>query len=91
MLPRPIVIGLVVLVAIVWATNVVVGYLVPDRNDPAINAIFAAVMSGVYALGKAPSRRRRRNPANALARLASLGSDQNPPDQGAAERGDPTP
>lgn len=82
-------IGLVVLVAIVWAANVVVGYLVPDRNDPAINAIFAAVMSGVYALGKAPSRGLRRKAADAVARLAD--PEQTPSEQGVAGGGDPKP
>lgn len=91
MLPRPVVIGLVILVAIVWAANVVVGYLVPDRNDPAINAIFAAVMSGVYALGRAPSRGLRRTAASAVARIVDPSPEQNPPDQGATERGDPNP
>lgn len=80
-------IGLVVLVAIVWAANVVVGYLVPDRNDPAINAIFAAVMSGVYALGRAPSRGLRRKATDTVTRLAD--PEQNPAEQGVTGGGEP--
>lgn len=48
MLPRPLVIGLAVLIAIMWATNLIVGYMYPDRSDPAVNAIFAIVAGAVY-------------------------------------------
>ena len=80
MLPRPVVTGLVVLVAIVWAANVIVGFLYPDRNDPAINAIFAVVMSGVYGLGRTSGALRRRA-ADALARIAGQDTGQ-PPSKG---------
>lgn len=86
MLPRPVMIGLVVLVAVVWAANVVVGFLYPDRNDPAINAIFAVVMSGVYGLGRAPSRAFRRRAASVVARLIASDTEQPP-----VERGDQEP
>lgn len=52
MLPRPLVIGLAVLISIMWATNLVVGFLYPGRSDPALNAIFAIVVGAVFALGR---------------------------------------
>lgn len=52
MLPRPVMVGLIVLIALAWAANLVVGFLYPGRNDPAVNAIFAVVASGVVALGR---------------------------------------
>jgi hypothetical protein len=55
-LPRPLVIGLTVLIAVMWAANLIVGYLYPDRSDPAVNAIFALVAGAVYGL----QRRARR-------------------------------
>lgn len=50
MLPRPLVTGLTVLIAIMWATNLIVGYLAAGRADPAVNAIFAIVAGAVYGL-----------------------------------------
>lgn len=52
MLPRPVMVGLIILIALMWATNMVVGFLYPGRNDPAVNAIFAVVASAVFALGR---------------------------------------
>lgn len=49
MLPRPLVIGLTVLIATMWAVNLVVGYLY-GLSDPAVNAIFAIVAGAVYGL-----------------------------------------
>jgi hypothetical protein len=51
-LPRPLTIGLTVLISVVWAVNVVVGFIEPDRHDPTINAIFAVVIGAVFALGR---------------------------------------
>lgn len=76
-------IGLVVLVAVVWAANFVVGFLFPDRSDPAINAIFAAVMSGIGVLGLGNrSGPLRRKAAAAAARLLDPRADQAPPERG---------
>jgi hypothetical protein len=52
MLPRPVMVGLIILIALAWATNLVVGFLYPGRSDPAVNAIFAVVASAVVALGR---------------------------------------
>lgn len=88
MLPRPVVIGLVVLVAIVWAANLIVGWFYPDRNDPAVNAIFAVVMSGVYGLGRvgrSPREQRdalRRRAAGAMAQLLEPDPEPDPPKRG---------
>ncbi len=50
MLPRPLVIALTILISIMWATNLIVGYLAAGRADPAVNAIFAIVAGAVYGL-----------------------------------------
>jgi hypothetical protein len=71
MLPRPLLIGLTVLISIVWAGNVVAGYLDPEHHDATINAIFALVVGSIYGLSelrdrrirKAASDRTRRKPA----------------------------
>lgn len=51
MLPRPLVTALTVLIALAWTANVVIGFVTPDRHDPALNGIFAIVVGAVYALG----------------------------------------
>lgn len=56
MLPRPLVIGLTILIATMWAANLIVGYLFPDRSDPAVNAIFAIVAGAVYGLQRRAKR-----------------------------------
>lgn len=68
MLPRPLVIALAVLISTMWAANLIVGWLYPDRSDPAVNAIFAIVAGAVYGL----QRRSRR----------ALESDRNPDGRG---------
>ena len=50
-LPRPLVIALTILISVMWATNLVVGwYLAAGRADPAVNAIFAIVAGAVYGM-----------------------------------------
>lgn len=56
MLPRPLVTAIAVLIAVMWAANLVIGWLDPSRSDPAVNAIFAIVAGAVYGL----QRRTRR-------------------------------
>lgn len=50
MLPRPLVIALTILISVMWATNLIVGYLAAGRADPAVNAIFAIVAGATYGL-----------------------------------------
>lgn len=52
MLPRPIMIGLTLLIALVWTGNVIIGVVDPVRHDPSINALFALVVGAVFALGR---------------------------------------
>lgn len=81
MLPRPLVIGIVVLIAIMWATNLIVGFLFPGRSDPALNAIFAIVISAVFALG----RKNEGGPSSSVRRkIARLIDPEDEPD----DRGD---
>lgn len=81
MLPRPLVIGIAVLITIMWATNLIVGFLYPGRSDPALNAIFAIVVGAVFALGRRndgrPGAVRRK-----LARLLEPEEDDEPGDRG---------
>lgn len=58
MLPRPVVIGLTVLISLVWAGNVVAGYLDPVHHDATINAIFAIVVGAIYGLGRRTDRQK---------------------------------
>lgn len=61
MLPRPLAIGLAVLISVMWAINFVVGLLYPGRSDPALNAIFALVAAAaVSQLGAGKSVREAR-------------------------------
>lgn len=55
MLPRGVTVGLTVLISLVWAGNVIVGFLNPALRDPMINAIFAIVVGSLYALGRKDS------------------------------------
>lgn len=66
MLPRPIAVGLTVLISFMWAVNLVVGFLYPGRSDPYVNAIFGVVVAAVYTLGRRDTAAVRR----ARARLA---------------------
>jgi len=80
------VIGLAVLISIMWAANLIVGFLYPGRSDPALNAIFAIVVGAVFALGRRgegtgrPVRRK-------LARLLDPEHDEPPGDKD-DDRGD---
>lgn len=67
MLPRPVVIGLAILVAVAWATNFAIGLLYPGRSDPALNTIFGIIVGAVFTLdgGKAVVTRVRRKRAEA--------------------------
>lgn len=69
MLPRPVVIGLAILVAVAWATNFTIGMLYPGRSDPALNTIFAIVVGAVFTLdgGKEVVTRIRRKRAESAA------------------------
>ncbi|MGW5720765.1 hypothetical protein ACWEVP_31650 [Amycolatopsis sp. NPDC003865] len=70
MLPRPLMIALAVLISLVWAVNVIVGFIDPARHDPTLNAIFALVVGAVFALGRKESRAvkdARRRIAHAIA------------------------
>lgn len=51
-LPRGVTVALTALISLVWAANVVVGFVIPESRDPMINAIFAVVVGAVYALGR---------------------------------------
>jgi hypothetical protein len=78
-LPRPLMIALAVLIAVVWAVNVVVGFVDPDRHDPTLNAIFALVVGAVFALGRKEStsvREARKRIGHAIA-----GDDDEPEDK----------
>lgn len=76
MLPRPLVTALAILISIMWATNLIVGFLYPGRSDPYLNAIFAIVVGAVFALGK-------REPTSQQARkkLARLLDPEQQPDE----------
>lgn len=50
-LPRLLIIALTVLIAGIWAANTVLGFIDPARHDPTLNAVFAVVVGGVYAIG----------------------------------------
>lgn len=50
MLPRPLVTAIAILIAVMWAANLIIGWLDPSRSDPAVNAIFAIVAGAVYGL-----------------------------------------
>lgn len=72
MLPRPVVIGLAVLISIMWAANLIVGFLYPGRSDPALNAIFAIVVGAVFALGRREQPGDRQAGRAARKRLARM-------------------
>lgn len=50
MLGRRLITGITILVTILWAVNVVVGFISPTRHDPTINALFATIIGASYAL-----------------------------------------
>lgn len=79
MLSRPLAIGITILVSVVWAANVVVGAIDPQRHDATINAIFAIIVGAVFGLTP-----KREMVASARRRIARLAGDP-PPDEPAAE------
>lgn len=68
MLPRPVAIGLTILISGMWAVNLVVGFIYPGRSDPYVNAIFGVVVAAVYTLGRRDTAAVRR----ARTRLAQV-------------------
>jgi hypothetical protein len=50
MLPKPVVVGIALLVSFVWAANFVVDVLT-HRGDGTINALFGIVISSIFYVG----------------------------------------
>ena len=59
MLPRPLVIGLAVLVSLGWAANLA-SYLIYNRGDPQVNLLFGLVIGAVFGLNRVVGVMRRR-------------------------------
>lgn len=57
-MPRPLLIGLVVLIATAWAVNLVVDYTT-GRGEPSVNAIFGIVVGALFALGRKEKQSRQ--------------------------------
>ena len=57
MLPRWAVIGLAGLVSVMWAANLVVGFLYPGRNDPFLNYIFGMIVGAIFGIDRLARRR----------------------------------
>ncbi|TDQ01235.1 hypothetical protein EV186_1021103 [Labedaea rhizosphaerae] len=83
-LPRAVTIGLTVLISAVWAFNVVIGFIEPDRRDPTVNAIFAIVVGGIYALGRKDDAVR-----SARKKLGKLISGDDEPRPNPSDKADP--
>lgn len=87
MLSRPLAIAITILVSVVWATNVVVGMIYPDRHDATVNAVFAIIVGAVFGLTpKAGIVRRART---AIGRRIAGEADPEPPSD--AEAVEPEP
>jgi uncharacterized protein (DUF58 family) len=52
LIPRWLVVSIAVLVCIMWAANLVVGYFAPERAAPGLNVIFMFVVGAVLTLDK---------------------------------------
>lgn len=78
MLPRPLAIGLTILIALVWTANVIFGFIDPARHDPTLNAIFGITIGAVYGLT------RKENVQAARKKLGRLieGEDSKKPTRG---------
>ena len=59
-IPRPLAIGLTVVIAAVWVANAVVGYFDPARASVAVNAAFTIVLGLIYGGSGVIGRARRR-------------------------------
>lgn len=51
MLSRPLSTALTVMIALLWAANVVIGFFDPERTSMSVNAIFAIVAGVIYGVG----------------------------------------
>lgn len=85
MLPRPLVIALAVLISLMWAANLIVGFLYPGRSDPALNAIFAIVVGATFALGRRTDSGPVKSVRSKLVKL--LDSEPKPNDDEPDDRG----
>lgn len=47
-LPKSLWIAITVLISLLWAANIVVGMIYPDRAQPELNAIFGAIIGSLY-------------------------------------------
>jgi hypothetical protein len=77
-LPRPLLVGLVILISIAWTVNLAVGYLNPGLGEPSVNAIFAIVVGALFALG----RRDKPSTVTARKKIAKLIDPGEPDDRG---------
>ncbi|WP_394621310.1 hypothetical protein JNUCC0626_20095 [Lentzea sp. JNUCC 0626] len=95
MLPRGLTNALTVLISLVWAGNVIVGFFRPELRDPLVNGIFAVVVGAIYALGRndsggnALSTVRRRIAAAIAGDDPEPAPDQAPPSAESEDRGPP--
>lgn len=84
MLPKPIAVGLTVLISFMWAVNLVVGFLYPGRSDPYVNAIFGVVVAAVYTLGRRDTAAVRRARARVAQLVEGGQADEEPAPEGEA-------
>lgn len=47
-LPRPLWIALTILISLLWAANIIIGYIDPDRVQNTVNVIFGAIVGTLY-------------------------------------------
>lgn len=89
MLSRPLAIALTILITAVWAANVVVGMLYPDRYDATVTGLFAIVVGVVF--GLTPSAVTRRARAALARKLAEQAADDEPAAEEEPEADPPPP
>ena len=56
-LPRPLVIAIASIVALLWATNVVIGFVDPGRSVAGLNVIFGMIVGSAFALDNPVTKR----------------------------------
>lgn len=82
-IPRPLAIGLTIVIAAVWVANAVVGYFDPARASVAVNAAFTIVLGLIYG-GSGVVVRARNRARRVLERDRRAPDDDRPAGGGAA-------
>jgi hypothetical protein len=81
-MPRFITYGLIVLVSVAWAVNLIIGWQHPESAEPSVNTVFLIIVGALFALDSKVIR----NILGQAVRRGRQQPDEDEPDDEGADR-----